>query len=446
MFEKLSQNTYAALLLCGHLTEKSSREETSPLTVKEYATLAVWLMREKLKPSDLLSPSSSSILEKLSNINLDPKRIKDLLSRTLQLTLALERWNRAGINVISRSDVCYPSIIKQTLKQSSPPILYIAGNMDLLNQKERIAVVGSRNACEEDLEFAKTIGCRAAEDSGVIVSGGAKGVDLAAMEATLEAGGSAIGVLSDSLMKAVLKKNFREAIQGGKILLLSPFSPESRFLVGKAMARNKYIYILSTKAVVVASTLGSGGTWTGAEENLKKGWTPLFVKSPSAELGNAELIKRGGILLPADLNTKEGIVTQLNSLLSSRSQLDSEPEELNLFDDSEVLNSFSVKLPQPLEENHQNWQTKKTGKGTLFVDGLDTNPNQVPVSNLSSMDMYSDFSTKVKKILSVQSNMLESDFMQYLGIEKKQAKVWFNRAIQEGWLQKSGRPLSYSLT
>ena len=111
--------------------------------------------------------------------------------------------------------------------------------MDLLNQKERIAVVGSRNACEEDLEFAKTIGCRAAEDSGVIVSGGAKGVDLAAMEATLEAGGSAIGVLSDSLMKAVLKKNFREAIQGGKILLLSPFSPESRFLVGKAMARNK---------------------------------------------------------------------------------------------------------------------------------------------------------------------------------------------------------------
>ena len=42
--------------------------------------------------------------------------------------------------------------------------------------------------------------------------------------------------------------------------------------------------------------------------------------------------------------------------------------------------------------------------------------------------------------------MLESDFMQYLGIEKKQAKVWFNRAIQEGWLQKSGRPLSYSLT
>ncbi|MBM6705214.1 hypothetical protein H6A60_12140, partial [Sutterella massiliensis] len=136
----------------------------------------------------------------------------------------------------------------------------------------------------------------------------------------------------------------------------------------------------------------------------------------------------------------------LNSLLSSRSQLDSEPEELNLFDDSEVLNSFSVKLPQPLEENHQNWQTKKTGKGTLFVDGLDANPNQVPVSNLSSMDMYSDFSTKVKKILSVQSNMLESDFMQYLGIEKKQAKVWFNRAIQEGWLQKSGRPLSYSLT
>jgi predicted Rossmann fold nucleotide-binding protein DprA/Smf involved in DNA uptake len=47
------------------------------------------------------------------------------------------------------------------------------------------------------------------------------------------------------------------------------------------MERNKLIYALADWAIVVASAAGQGGTWTGALENLKAGWAPLFVRNGS---------------------------------------------------------------------------------------------------------------------------------------------------------------------
>ncbi len=68
------------------------------------------------------------------------------------------------------------------------------------------------------------------------------------------------------------------------------------------MARNKYIYCLADAAIVVAADREQGGTWHGAMENLKRGWTPLWVKPhPDPASGNAELIRRGGRELPAGL-------------------------------------------------------------------------------------------------------------------------------------------------
>jgi hypothetical protein len=61
------------------------------------------------------------------------------------------------------------------------------------------------------------------------------------------------------------------------LVLVSPFNPEAGFDVGNAMARNKYIYCLSDAAIVVATSKGSGGTWSGATENLKRNWAPLWV-------------------------------------------------------------------------------------------------------------------------------------------------------------------------
>ena len=70
--------------------------------------------------------------------------------------------------------------------------------------------------------------------------------------------------------------------------------PNARWTPGRAMARNKFIYILSNAALVVECEDKKGGTWSGAIENLKSSWVPLYVRENHENaLGNEELLNRG---------------------------------------------------------------------------------------------------------------------------------------------------------
>ena len=84
-----------------------------------------------------------------------------LLSRSPALALALEKWQRAGLWVITRSDPDYPARLKKQLKNNSSPLFFGCGNRQLLNQGG-LTVVGSSNAAEGDLDFARQLGGEAA--------------------------------------------------------------------------------------------------------------------------------------------------------------------------------------------------------------------------------------------------------------------------------------------
>ena len=94
------------------------------------------------------------------------------------------------------------------------------------------------------------------------------------MEGALDVGGGSVGVVVSDLAKSALSKKFRSHFQSGKLLLISPFDPDARFIAWHAMDRNKYIYALSDQLVITASAVGTGGTWAGAEENLTKQFCP----------------------------------------------------------------------------------------------------------------------------------------------------------------------------
>jgi predicted Rossmann fold nucleotide-binding protein DprA/Smf involved in DNA uptake len=131
-----------------------------------------------------------------------------------------------------------------------------------------------------------------------LVSGGARGVDEAAAGAALAAGGKVIVVLPDSLLKAGSSAKYRSFLMEGQLTLVSPNQPEAVFSVGSAMGRNKYVYCLADVAVVVASDRERGGTWTGAVENLKYNWVPLWVPpEESVDSGLPLLVNRGARLL-----------------------------------------------------------------------------------------------------------------------------------------------------
>jgi predicted Rossmann fold nucleotide-binding protein DprA/Smf involved in DNA uptake len=295
-----SLQTQAVLLLTVWFT-KLAKDEPKPLTPTEWGRFAAWLKSQEKSPEALLTSADPlDCLQGWLDPAITPERIRHLLGRSGALGLALERWQRAGLWVMTRSDPDYPSRLKKRLKLEAPPVLFGCGNRQLLDQGG-IAVVGSRAARAEDLDFTSRLGAEIAAQGFSVVSGGAPGVDETAMLGALEKDGTAVGVLAENLLRAALSAKYRKGLMSKNLVLVSPFNPEAPFNVGNAMARNKYIYCLADAAVVIATSKESGGTWAGAIENLKNGWVPLWVKEHGdPDSGNAALVHRGAQWLPAN--------------------------------------------------------------------------------------------------------------------------------------------------
>ena len=115
------------------------------------------------------------------------------------------------------------------------------------------------------------------------------------MRGALEAGGNVVGILADSLERIVVRREHRDALNDGRLALISPYDPAARFSVGHAMRRNKLIYALADAALVVDSDYGKGGTWAGATEQLEKlNSVPVHVRADgNVRRGLDELRKRG---------------------------------------------------------------------------------------------------------------------------------------------------------
>ena len=288
----IAPNTQAVLLLTSHFS-KSTATSAKPLAPKEWGRFAVWLRDHELTPEQFLGPHPEELLTGWTDSQITPGRLEALLNRGPALAIAMEKWLRAGLWVIARSDTAYPPRLKKLLGTQSPAVLFGCGNQSLLDQGG-LAVVGSRNVPDDGLQFAREFGMAAANQGYSVVSGGARGVDQAAMLGALESEGTAVGVLADSLLRACLSGKYRNHLSANNLLLISSFHPEAGFHPGNAMQRNKYIYCLSDAALVVHSGV-KGGTWNGATENLTRRWVPLWVK-PTLDVaaGNSGLVNQGG--------------------------------------------------------------------------------------------------------------------------------------------------------
>src|SRR6185312_1006143 len=144
------------------------------------------------------------------------------------------------------------------------------------------------------LEFARRVGTKCASQRIPVISGAAKGIDSESMQATVDQGGRAIGVLAEGLGRASVAPRYHDAILDGHLTLISPYEPDSRWFAYTAMDRNKLVYGLADAALVVTSGDEKGGTWAGAIEALKNKKIPVYVRT-NEELppGNRKLIQSG---------------------------------------------------------------------------------------------------------------------------------------------------------
>lgn len=295
MTSSLSPNTQAILLLTAPLIAGRGQSSAELLSPGEYKRLARHLRDMKRQPADLLAPEAAELLRACQPI-IETDRLQRLLGRGFLLSQAIERWQARAIWVISRADADYPRRLKARLREDAPAVLYGCGQVGLL-ETGGLAVVGSRHVDDALLDYTTAIGRLAARAGRTLVSGGAKGIDQAAMRGALETGGQAVGVLADGLEKTAMNRDHRKPLMEGRLVLISPYDPGARFNVGHAMQRNKLIYALADTALVVNSDFDKGGTWAGAKEQLDKlRLVPVYVRATGAPSKGLDALRDKGAL------------------------------------------------------------------------------------------------------------------------------------------------------
>ncbi|MGH8996242.1 MAG: DNA-processing protein DprA, partial [Acidimicrobiales bacterium] len=125
-------------------------------------------------------------------------RIVTLLDAATSFAFALDDAQQGGLSVFSALSERFPTRLRERLGKSAPPLLYALGDTDLLADAG-LGIVGSRAVSEAGAELAKDAAATAVNHGLGVISGGAKGTDLLAMNAAVDAGGTALGVLADSL-------------------------------------------------------------------------------------------------------------------------------------------------------------------------------------------------------------------------------------------------------
>ncbi|ELR66124.1 Putative DNA processing chain A [Photobacterium marinum] len=434
--------TAQAIILLTSYFGKQDKDAAKPLTNAEWARFAMWLRDSKLSPADLLDNNKNELLSQWR----DPKnkvtqeRIEALLKRGHSMALALEKWSRSGLWVITRADKdSYPKRLLHKLGNQAPPVLYGCGDKELL-KAGGVAVVGSRNAAQTDLTYAEQVGVKAASSGLGTVSGGARGVDEASMLGAMNAGGAVIGVLADSLLKASTSAKYRSGLMNSNVVLVSPFNPEAGFNRFNAMDRNKYIYCLADTSVVVHSGT-KGGTWEGALQNLKKGWIPTWVKQTKDPLaGNAAIVAAGANWCSgniAELDVQSLLVSSTNLSASNQNELFGQPQA-DLF--SPLIDVPEVDIKQSLtsEEDSESELT------VVKVVSEDADSSQSPEATPKVVSKESFFELFVQYLqIAASEAVSEAELVESLGLHKSQVKAWLGVAVEQGLIRKQTRPVRY---
>ena len=260
-----------------------------------------------------------------------------------------------------------------------------------------------------------------------MVSGGARGIDMIAQNSALRAGGKAIAILSNSMETSIKQRENREAIVAGRLLLLSATHPKAPFTVYNAMERNKYIYALSRYAVVVSSDENKGGTWTGATENLKAGWVPLFVRAgEQVPAGNNRLMEKGGTAFSSEVLADKTVM--LSNWMSDNMQGTFDFES-NIGKENNIS---SVKKAQQLAfsfdnppVSHQTWDK----------------PEQLPMDN----DLFSVVWPYIEKVLG-KNQKTEKELAEIFNVRFVQIQDWLKRAVDEQKVKRLIKPVRYTVT
>ncbi|AQU79827.1 MULTISPECIES: DNA-processing protein DprA [Planococcus] len=243
-------------LLALHYVYPKSLNKLLPLLADDPDLSAL----EQKSPNELMS---------LLNIKLE-QAIKLKASYRQSLTYPLrEAYDKYKILPMSYQHPFYPESLFELI--DPPAVIYAKGDLTLLANPQKIAIIGSRKATSYSQKALHTIIPPLVENNFIIVSGLARGADAMAHQKTIDLGGRTIAVTGSGFLHPYPKENnaLNDIIEE-KQLVLTEYPPYMKPLKWNFPMRNRIISGLS-KGIVVTEALVKSGTLSTIEHALDHG-------------------------------------------------------------------------------------------------------------------------------------------------------------------------------
>jgi len=227
-------------------------------------------------------------------------------------------------HLITQAQPEYPVQLKNIA--SPPPLLMVKGQLNTL-QLNQVAMVGSRYPTAFGKQAAHEFAYELSEMGLVITSGLAKGIDGAAHQGALDAGGATLAVLGSGLNNIYPKPHTKlsEAICE-KGALISEFHLNAPPVAGHFPRRNRIVSGLSLGCLVVEATLKSGSLITARqalEQNREVMAIPGPINNPQAS-GCHHLIRQGAVLIETPAQVINELALQVEVVTKQQRQMSEE--------------------------------------------------------------------------------------------------------------------------
>lgn len=224
--------------------------------------------------------------------DLEPAVLQALANKDLtEAEKILRKCNQKGIGLITLADGEYPRRLRNI--PDPPLVLYYKGVLPKFEEQPIIAVVGTRKATPYGITATRKLSQQIASCGGLVVSGGAKGIDASAARGAMDAGKPTVAVLGCGVDVVYPKSNrelFMEIMNNG--CLLSEYPPQSQPERWHFPRRNRIISGMANGTLIIEAPKISGALITARyamEQGRDVFVVPGNIDSPNCEGSNALL-------------------------------------------------------------------------------------------------------------------------------------------------------------
>ena len=337
------------------------------------------------------------------HINLTDAERAQVLNKSLNRTNEImEKCQAEGISITTLQDASYPFRLKNIY--DPPIVLYVKGRLPAMDEIAAVGIVGTRKATTYGIKMAKRISFDITKSGGLVVTGLAEGIDTAAAEGALLAGGSCVGVLGCAIDDVFPKSNealYKDIAAVGA--LVSEYPPGDPLYRKNFPERNRIISGLSVGVTVVEAPFKSGALITAAyalDQGREVFSVPGNADAPNC-FGSNDLIRNGAQLVTKGWDVLEGFTLLFPGKLT---EPDSQNSTLNSPEEQEQADVFDIGSKQKTINNSSENSTKFAGaQNSTIRKKIDNAKKREYIDLQEQLSSLNEKQLKIVKVMSEKS-------------------------------------------